>query len=235
MENQREWIDKTLGRMVLRVNARARNIIFRTKGDGIYVTVPPRTSQVELVRALEQLRPRLEKSRSKVPEKQKMGWGYQLDLPRFQMRIVEGKGSKIVARYREGGMNIECPSDTDFDDASLQVWLEKVIERGLKRTASACLPKRLMTLAHQAGLTYTGVKITSSKSRWGSCSAGKSINLSCYLLRLPDHLIDYVLLHELCHTVEMNHGERFWALLNSLTDGKAHALRNEMKQYNTGL
>ena len=77
------------------------------------------------------------------------------------------------------------------------------------------------------------MKINSSKGRWGSCSARKAINLSYYLVLLPKHLIDYVLLHELCHTREMNHGERFWALLNSVTDGKALELREELKQYKT--
>jgi predicted metal-dependent hydrolase len=54
------------------------------------------------------------------------------------------------------------------------------------------------------------------------------INLSCFLLLLPEHLIDYVLLHELCHTQQMNHGPAFWTLLNQVTSASALRLRHEL-------
>ena len=81
--------------------------------------------------------------------------------------------------------------------------------------------------------TEEGVKITGSRGRWGSCSGTGSINLSCYLMLLPPHLMDYVLLHELSHTKEMNHGPRFWELLDSMTGGRARALRAELRRFNT--
>ena len=84
-------------------------------------------------------------------------------------------------------------------------------------------------------LPYKAVKINNSQGRWGSCSATKSINLSFYLMLLPKHLIDYVLLHELCHTREMNHGDKFWQLLDKLTDNRSQALRAELKNYKTSL
>ena len=130
-------------------------------------------------------------------------------------------------------MEIVCPPHADFTDEKLQSWLHKVIEESLRRNAKSILPSRLASLSKQCGLPYSSVKINSSQGRWGSCSARKDINLSYYLVLLPSHLIDYVLLHELCHTCEMNHSERFWVLLNQFTEGKALALRGELRKYRT--
>lgn len=91
------------------------------------------------------------------------------------------------------------------------------------------LPGRLAFLSARHELPYTKVSINAARTRWGSCSSRKSINLSLFLMLLPSRLIDYVLLHELCHTREMNHGPRFWALLDKLTQGQALALRKELR------
>ena len=105
------------------------------------------------------------------------------------------------------------------------------IEQALLYEACQHLPNRLQRLADQHGFTYTGIKITGSKTRWGSCTARRSINLSIFVMLLPWHLIDYVLLHELCHTKEMNHGERFWALMDQVTNGETQALKKELKSH----
>ena len=99
----------------------------------------------------------------------------------------------------------------------------------LRKKAHDYLPLRLKLLAEQYHFTYNILKINKSRGRWGSCSNKKNINLSFYLMTLPLHLIDYVLLHELCHTKEMNHGVRFWALLDDITGGKAKELSRELK------
>ncbi|GHV10978.1 zinc protease [Bacteroidia bacterium] len=99
----------------------------------------------------------------------------------------------------------------------------------LRKQALAYLPGELQRLATVHGLHFQTVKIRKSKTRWGSCSSKGSISLSIYLMLLPPYLIEYVLLHELCHTVEMNHGNVFWALLNQHTAGQAKILRKELK------
>jgi predicted metal-dependent hydrolase len=104
-------------------------------------------------------------------------------------------------------------------------------ETDLRRRAQQILPAMTATLAQTHGFQYQAVKIRKSKTRWGSCSLQKNISLSLYLMTLPEHLIRYVILHELCHTVEMNHGTAFWALLDKCTDGNARTLSRELQNF----
>ncbi len=81
----------------------------------------------------------------------------------------------------------------------------------LRKKAKTYLPKRLEEIAQRFGYKYNKVALKFMKSRWGSCSYKNNINLNISLVTLENELIDYVLLHELVHTVEKNHGEAFWA------------------------
>ena len=104
-------------------------------------------------------------------------------------------------------------------------------ENELRLRAKQYLPVEMQRLAEQHGFQYRQVKIRKSKTRWGSCSSKGIINLSFYLMLLPSHLIEYILLHELCHTVVMNHSADFWSLLDRHTQGRAKALRKELRQF----
>ena len=226
--------DKELGRMYIRVNNRARRLTFRTKEDAMYVTVPPGTPLTEIKKAIEELRPRLRAAMQKVV-RPLIDLNYKIDTEFFKLSLVSGQRERFLSRSELGEMQIICPPNADFTDGTLQEWLHKVIEEGLRRNAKIILPPRLYMLSTQYNLPYKSVKINSSSGRWGSCSAKGNINLSYFLVLLPKHLIDYVLLHELTHTREMNHGERFWELLDRMTEGKSQALRNELKQYRTSI
>lgn len=224
--------DKELGRLVVRVNARARRLVFRTKSDAIYVSVPPHATMKEVKDAIEKLRGKLLASRQKL-ECPLIDLDYRIDTEYFKLSLVSGQRDRFLAHSELGEMRIICPPTADFTDKKLQAWLRRVIEEALRRNAKIILPPRLYMLSNRHNLPYESVQINSSRGRWGSCSSRKKINLSYFLVLLPKHLIDYVLLHELCHTREMNHGERFWALLNSLTDGKALELREELRKHRT--
>lgn len=223
--------DKELGRILIRVNSRARRLTFRTKEDEIRVTVPPGTTLKEIRNAIDELRLRLRSSRQ-AQARPLIDLNYRIDAEYFKLSLITGERERFLSRSELGEMQIICPPDADFSDKNLQAWLRKVIEEALRRNAKIILPPRLYQLSIRHNLPYKSVKINSSNGRWGSCSTRRSINLSCYLVLLPGHLIDYVLLHELAHTREMNHGERFWTLLNEMTGGKAQSLREELRKFN---
>jgi len=86
----------------------------------------------------------------------------------------------------------------------------------LRPLAKKILPLKLQTLAKRYGFQYNKVFIKNNTSNWGSCSTKKNINLNINLLRTPELLQDYVILHELCHLRYMNHGQEFHALLENL-------------------
>ena len=120
-----------------------------------------------------------------------------------------------------------------FADADIQAWITKTLEVFARKRVKERLVPRLLEIAAKRGLTVSAVKVSSAKGRWGSCSSKGNINLSLYLVLLPRHLQDYVLQHELTHLIEMNHSPRFWARLDEVCNGKARALRREMRKYNT--
>ena len=226
--------DKELGEVRVCPHMRARRFTFRMKEGRMHVTVPPGTSVAAVRRVIDELRPRLRKA-CLAHARVTIDLDYRIDAEFFKLSLVRGTGPRFLSRSELGNMQIVCPPGADFADEGLQTWLRKVIVEALRSNAKVVLPSRLDALAHRHGLDYAGVKINTSRSRWGSCSARKGINLSCYLMLLPARLIDYVLLHELAHTREMNHGEHFWALLDAMTDGRARLLREEMKAHRTEL
>lgn len=140
---------------------------------------------------------------------------------------------KVAAEITANKIIISLPEDADIEHESIQDVAVKVIEKAWIMEAKEILPERVKVLANRYGFRYDGLSVKRIKSRWGSCSATNNINLSVYLMNIPDNLIDYVILHELCHTIEKNHGPMFWQLLDNVTNGKAKLLAKEMKRYST--
>ena len=232
MATKRVVPDKDFGQIIIRTRITARNISMRTKPDGLHVTVPPRCLTSRIMAVIEEYRPKLLEKWQKSAE-QPLDLNFRIDAPCFRLHLEEGRFSRFTLRINEEDITICCPPRTDFAQKSVQDLLRNAIIRALKKSAQTYLPPLLNELANHYGFKYKKVKITGSKSRWGSCSATGSINLSCYLMLLPPHLMDYVLLHELTHTKEMNHGPKFWEILNDLTEGKAKTLRAELRQFRT--
>lgn len=101
----------------------------------------------------------------------------------------------------------------------------------LRRAAHEDLPPRIALLAQQTGLHYAKLSIRASRTKWGSCSGRNHISLSLFLMTLPEHLRDFVIVHELCHTVHHDHSPRFHALLDRLVGGREKELARELRTH----
>lgn len=225
--------DDELGQVKVMVNPRAKRLTFRSKDSGLCVTVPVGCGKNELLNVMGKMRPRLLDQMQKYSRKM-IDLSFQLKTPYFCLSFVEEPVDRFFVRKDTPGViEVVCPRKTNFEEHCVQTWLSKVVEEILRERAQQILPLRLAQLARSRNFSFRTVKINRSKTRWGSCSADKNINLSLYVLTLPEALIDYVLLHELCHTVEMNHGHAFWALLDQSMFGSAMALRQDLKRYRT--
>ena len=103
-----------------------------------------------------------------------------------------------------------------------------------RKTGRRILVQRLNELSEKHGFPYNRVFVKSQKTRWGSCSEKKNINLNFNLVRLPEKLMDYAIMHELVHTKILNHSTRFWVLLEKFVKN-ARDLDRELQQYSVFL
>ena len=99
----------------------------------------------------------------------------------------------------------------------------------LRKEAKRVLPAMVERLARENGFSYGRVTIRATRSKWGCCTSQNNISLSLFLMTLPTHLQEFVVLHELCHTVYHNHSAEFHALLNRVTGGREKELNRQLK------
>lgn len=107
-------------------------------------------------------------------------------------------------RWGEAGLYVTLKNELDTPDL-LKKWLTK--------KARVSLLPWLKRVSQQTGMRYSGASIRGQKTRWGSCSSRKNISLNRCMLFLEPDQVQYLLVHELCHTREMNHSYRFWRLV----------------------
>ena len=148
--------------------------------------------------------------------------------------IRSDRRTVAVEITRDGRVLVRAPrrlSQAAIDSFLLrhQAWIARHLEKrranppppepsaeevaALKAKARAVLPGKVAFWARQMGVTPTGIKITSARKRYGSCSGKNSLCFSCFLMNSPEAAIDLVVVHELCHIRVKNHGPAFYALL----------------------
>ncbi|MGC9151652.1 MAG: M48 family metallopeptidase [Microbacter sp.] len=224
--------DPEIGVIHFKVHAQSRRIIIRMLSDGIQVTLP----DVSFYDHALQL---IEKHRVTIVEKKHAGVhrplsvideSHPLKTFTFQVSVVESDRSNLFFQLRNGFLKVDYPKHLSINDMTLQKKIKAGIVYFMRQEAKRILPVKTQEWSSKTGLAFKSLKIQSSTSRWGSCSSTNSINLSLFLMLLPEPLIDYVIVHELCHTVEHNHSARFWALVGAMLPHYKE-LRQDLKKY----
>lgn len=225
--------DRDLGEIQLKENRRALRITVRYKDGCYHLSYPPFVSQLAIKSSIEQMKPSLLKLRENAPAKQIINEDKPFVAFSFRTEIAQNSLTRYYTRLNNGVLYITYPQNRASYEPDTQKTIRALIEKAMRYEANRIFPNKVLFYAQQHGFSCAGIAVNKSRSRWGSCSSQKKINLSYYCMLLPEHLIDFVILHELCHTVEMNHSERFWNLLDKVSQGRAKELTRELKNYRT--
>ena len=227
-------IIEPVGTVLFTMNPRSSRIRLSVKSNGeTVVSMPPSALYRDAIRFVESKTDWILKQQSKIRA------GLTLFAPescfktRFhQLAITKGNTDRVYNRVGNGVIQIFIPEKVNHELPKVQEFIKNTVIEVMRWEAKLYLPKRLKELADKNGFRYENVSIKNTKTRWGSCSSTNNINLNLHLMGVPEHLLDYVLLHELVHTVVKNHGEKFWLMLEKYYPN-ARKADKEMNNYRT--
>lgn len=208
-----------------------RKILLKVKSDGeVYVSLPLFCSIRRAEDFVESQIDWILERQATIKQKRQIIDNNRKQFTHFHtLEIVNAIDNSFRYKVTQDNIKILLPNSQSIDDEIAQEHIQAIIVETLRAEAKQYIPQRVHELATQHGLTYTQVKISSAKTRWGCCNSRKNLTFTLFLMTLPYHLIDFVILHELCHTVHMNHGDAFYDLHNQLLGGKLREYEKEIK------
>lgn len=222
-----------IGEIEMIPNTRAKSVIVRYKEGRFRLTHPSAMHISDIDAIVEKMRLRIIGIKEKASQQTHFTTNKTFRTYTFNFAIKEEDRADIQFLLKAGTLYLLCPRGTDFESKEMQTRIKNTITQVMRNEAKRILPEWVKRLAALHEFKYKAIKINSSRTRWGSCSSLGNINLSLYCLLLPENLIELIILHELCHTIEMNHSSRFWNLLDKVTDGNAARLTTELKTFRT--
>ena len=222
-----------LGPIEIERVARARNIRISVRKGRVRVAYPWFSSRE---RALQFLDTKIDWVRATL-EKQQRTEADRVIRPPFRTRqhelrvVPDEKATRATVRVTSGAITLLLPASADIANSEIQELINKGVTEALRREARELLPPMVEAASCRTGLDYRSITIRATRSKWGSCSSRNDLSLSVYLILLPDHLIEYIIIHELCHTVHRNHSAAFHSLVDHHLGGHEKELNRELKQY----
>jgi len=236
MKLQKKIIDiHQIGEVEITRNPRAKYLRIRLKEDNrVLVTIPNRETFANAQKFVLSKKSWILKNQAKISERAKKRIQFLPGIP-FTTR----KHSLVFKEHFEGSyavknglISIYYPAGSNLEEQEWQEFIRQAIIEAYRIEAKEYIIPRTKELAQIHGLKHGKISVRNAKTRWGSCSGVNNISLNIQLMRLPSELIDYVILHELAHTVHKNHSSQFWSFLNQIS-GDAQGLDHKLRAYST--
>lgn len=226
--------DKEFGKITIRRSAIATQVRVRVAPDGTLRASLPLHAPLLLVKHL------LRTSRNelrKLLAQSKPEYNYEngMQIGKSHTLVIQISDTYVFNASRHGQqIIIKIQSSEQLKDSEIARKVRDVIISALRIEAKSYLPKRLSFLAEKYGYEFNKIRFSHASGRWGSCSSNGTVSLNIALMKLPFELIDYIIIHELSHTKQMNHSPAFWALVAS-ADPNYKLHRRALKMLNPSI
>ncbi|MBX3043359.1 MAG: M48 family metallopeptidase [Candidatus Kapabacteria bacterium] len=181
------------------------------KQANVVISAPLKMAISDINNFIDEKRDWIEKTRQKIIENQApkrlFNDGDTIPFLGIERRINILPNYKYAAEFLDGKFNLS---------SNIQPQAKEYLSRLFKNLAWNHFAPRIHYLAKQYNFKFKAVKISSAQTKWGSCSNHGNINLAWRLVMAPEDVIDYVIIHELAHTVEANHSHKFWKIVENI-------------------
>lgn len=203
---------------------RSRSIRLRVEPNGkVLVTAPPFAPHYLIERFVAKQQPWIERQQQRLVLKKNVHpvFDWEANIVSYlgqllQIELGEYRVGVDKVRVEPGVLRVSPPSGKLFD-------AKKILVAWLKKRGEAEILERLPPLASRMEARYQKVRFSQQKSRWGSCSSNGTLSFNWRLIHYHPQVIDYVIVHELAHTLEHNHSEAFWRIVSEhIPDYKRH-------------
>ncbi len=226
--------DSVVGEVIVRRHQWSRGVSIKYSVRGELIATAPKHVPLMFIKRV------IRSKRSEIAAIKKRG-----DTPHYISGQIIGKSHRLeiivspestapALNTKQRVLYLTLAEADDINKPDVQLLVQKEVIKVHRREAKAYLPRRLSLLAERHNYSYSRMRFTHAGTRWGSCSSSGTISLNIALMKLPLELIDYVLIHELCHTTEMNHSTGFWSLVEKADPQYSHH-RKLLKTYSPSL
>ncbi len=226
--------DKEFGKITIKRSPNAKQVKVRVAPDGTLRASLPMYAPILLVKHLlmtsrDELRAILAQAKPvyQFVDGMQIGKSHKLIIMTSDDKdfSVVKKGLQIITKV---------PVGMSMNNPNLARKVRDTIISSLRLEAKSYLPKRMLYLADKYGFKFQKIRFSHASGRWGSCNTNGTISLNIALMKLHFELIDYVIIHELSHTKQMNHSPSFWKIVAAAdSDYKLH--KRELKQQNPSI